>query len=265
MNAGPPLVLIHGFAEDSGIWTSQMVYLKEKYRLIVPDLPGSGRSSVLPGETSMEEMANGIAAILDAEGIGQAILVGHSMGGYIALAFVEEYPDRVRAFGLFHSTAFPDSEEKKAMRRKSNEFIRKHGAAIFIQQSTPNLFTEDFRERHPDSVAETVSVYSDFDPNSLIQYYNAMIRRPDRTEILKQATQPVLFVIGEKDSTLPLEISLQQSHMPALSSIHILQKSGHMGMLEERLRSGLILEEFLNFVDAQKSNEHHSSFNDNHS
>jgi pimeloyl-ACP methyl ester carboxylesterase len=245
----PPLVLIHGFAEDGRIWDGQVAALKEVCQLIIPDLPGSGRSSALSGETSMEELAESILALLAAENIRQAILVGHSMGGYIALAFAEKYPGRLSGFGLFHSTAYPDSEEKKAMRRKSNEFIRKHGAVPFIQQSTPNLFAEATRERHADLVSKIVDRYSGFDPASLIRYYDAMIARPDRTAVLKQAVQPVLFVIGGKDSTLPLETSLQQAQMPALSSIHILEEAGHMGMLEEPEQSNTILGDFVDLVN----------------
>ncbi|MDP4149597.1 MAG: alpha/beta hydrolase [Bacteroidota bacterium] len=249
----PPLLLIHGFAEDGRIWDGQVAALQDLCQVIIPDLPGSGRSSALRGETSMEEMAESIAALLDAEGIKQAVVVGHSMGGYISLAFAEKYPGRLSALGLFHSTAFADSEEKKALRRKSNEFIGKHGAAPFIQQSTPNLFAEDSREQHPEWVEKVISSYSAFNPHSLVYYYNAMIRRPDRTEILKQCKQPVLFIIGEKDNTIPLVSSLQQTHMAAISSIHILEKAGHMGMLEEAEHCRSILEEFMAFAIARAS------------
>jgi len=263
VSAAPaPILLIHGFAEDGRIWDGQVACLKEKYRLIIPDLPGSGRSSALPGETSMEELAENMVAILDAENIEQAILVGHSMGGYIALAFAEKYPGRLEALGLFHSTAYPDSEEKAALRRKSNEFISRHGAATFIRQSIPNLFAEASLEQHPEWASGLIDRYEGFNPDSLIYYYNAMIRRPDRTATLKHSAWPVLFIIGEKDNTLPLEASLQQAHLPRLSSIHILEKAGHMGMLEEEAASNRILDEFLNFVAARKRNNLHSSFND---
>jgi len=241
-----PLILLHGFAEDSSIWDNQAAYLKNNHRLIIPDLPGSGRSSSLPGDTSMEELAHSIKAILDAEGITECILIGHSMGGYIALAFAELYPDMLKAFGLFHSTSYADSDEKKAARRKGIDFIRKNGSAPFIKQSIPNLFSETSRREHPEWIDTLTERYADFNPEALIRYYEAMIRRPDRSHILQQFPRPVLFIIGEQDNTIPLNISLQQSHMPWTSCIYILEKSGHMGMMEEAARSNNILEEFLN-------------------
>lgn len=242
----PPLVLVHGFAEDGSIWDHQTAYLKNDHRLIIPDLPGSGLSSPLPGDTSMEEMAGAVKAILDAEKINECILIGHSMGGYTTLAFAELYPQMLKAFGLFHSTSYADSEEKKAARRKGIEFIRKNGAAPFIKQTTANLFSETSRSQHPEWIGTLIEKYAGFDPDSLIHYYEAMIRRPDRSHVLRQFPRPVLFITGGLDNTIPLNISLQQSHLPDVSYIYILEQAGHMGMLEDAARAGQILKEFLN-------------------
>jgi pimeloyl-ACP methyl ester carboxylesterase len=243
--AAIPLLLLHGFAEDGTIWNGQVEYLKKNHPILVPDLPGSGRSSLLSGPTSMEELADAIKAVLDAEGVGQAVLIGHSMGGYIALAFAAKYPERLRACGLFHSTAYPDTEEKKAARRKGIDFIRKSGSAPFIRQSIPNLFSETSRKEHPRMVAGLVNRYSDFNPDSLIHYYEAMIGRPDRTASLIRSAGPVLFIIGEQDSAIPIGSVLPQTHLPSSSDIHILGNAGHMGMLEDSQRSNIILEKFL--------------------
>lgn len=252
-----PVVLVHGFAEDSAVWDHQAEALKSSYRLLIPDLRGSGgsrssrgsgRSEALTGPISMESMAEDLRALLDQEGIEQCILIGHSMGGYIALAFAEKYPKRLLALGLFHSTTYPDSEEKKAARRKAIEFIQSNGAAPFIKQSTPNLFSAGTRSERPELVAATVERYSDLSPDSLIAYYEAMIARPDRTGVLTQLDRPVLFVIGAFDQAVSPQHALEQSHIPNLSHIHILENSAHMGMLEETERSNNILHSFLNFV-----------------
>jgi pimeloyl-ACP methyl ester carboxylesterase len=250
-SADTPVVLLHGFAEDGAIWERQTEQLKKNFRLIVPDLPGSGRSSPLIAATSMEELADALVAILDAEKIGQVILIGHSMGGYIALALVEKWAARCKAFGLFHSTAYPDSEEKKAIRRKSMAFISKHGAAEFIRQSTPNLFAESSREEHPEWITEIVERYGSMDPASLNHYYQAMIDRPDRTGVLTRSGLPTLLVIGRHDNTLPFEASLRQAHMPSLAFIHILEEAGHMGMIETVAPGNKILEEFLFLLRTQ--------------
>jgi pimeloyl-ACP methyl ester carboxylesterase len=245
------VLLIHGFAEDGQIWDEQVECLKKDFQLIIPDLPGSGNSPLSDAATSMEYLAEVIKIILDAERIDRAVLIGHSMGGYALLAFVEKYPGRCKAFGLFHSTAYPDNDEKKAFRRKSMDFIHRHGAAEFIRGSTPNLFAESSRQQHPEWVSRTLERYSGFDPKALINYYQAMIDRPDRTEVLARSTVPVLFVIGRQDATLPLEAALNLTHLPALSIIHILDQAGHMGMIEDAARSNDILAEFLTFIDAR--------------
>ncbi|HEY4207749.1 MAG TPA: alpha/beta fold hydrolase [Puia sp.] len=242
-SSATPLVLLHGFAEDSAIWDRQKEYLKDRHRLIIPDLPGSG-SAPLTGDTSMEGLAATVKALLDKEKIEQCIMVGHSMGGYITLAFAELFPERLKAFGLFHSTSYADTEEKKAARRKSIEFIQKNGAAPFIRQSTPNLFAERSRQEHPGWVAELIQRYSNFDPNALVQYYQAMIQRPDRSQVLRDFKRPVLFVMGGQDSAVPLAAGLQQCHMPSIARIHILNDAGHMGMIEDSDRAGQILDSF---------------------
>jgi pimeloyl-ACP methyl ester carboxylesterase len=196
----------------------------------------------------VEALAQSVATLLDQLAIQQCILIGHSMGGYIALAFAEKYPDRLIALGLFHSTAYPDNEEKKTARRKSIEFIRNNSSAAFIRQSIPNLFSGYTRENNPDLIDDVVSRYSGFSPDSLIAYYEAMIARPDRTAVLRQFAGPVLFIIGQADAVIPMEQVLQQSHLPAVSHIHIIENAGHQGMLEAPDRSNTILHSFLNFV-----------------
>lgn len=246
--SGPPVLLLHGFAEDGSIWNKQTEQLKTNYRLLIPDLPGSGRSSALTDDTSMEKMAEDILRLLDQQEIQHCVLIGHSMGGYVSLAFAEKYPERLKGLGLFHSTARPDTEEKKIARRKSIEFIKKNGSAAFIRQSIPSLFAEETRDDHPELVSELIDRYADFSPHSLICYYEAMIRRPDRTAILEQSKTPVLFVIGSYDQAVSPQQVLQQSHIPYLSHINILHHSGHLGMLEEPGQSYRILQSYLNFV-----------------
>ncbi len=246
--AATPVILIHGFAEDGSIWDHQIASLKKNYPLIIPDLPGSGNSASVTGDTTVEQLADAIKAILDAESIQKCVMIGHSLGGYITLAFAQLYPERLKAIGLFHSTAYSDSEEKKEFRTRSIEFIRKNGAAPFIRQSTPNLFSETSRKEHSGWVTALTDRYIDSNPVILIQYYEAMIKRPDRTAVLAAFEGPVLFIIGGQDHVVPLEHSLRQSHMPALSYIHILENAGHAGMLEDSEGSNKALHHFLRFT-----------------
>lgn len=246
---GKPVMLLHGFGEDGNIWNYQAEKLKEKFFVIIPDLPGSGKSEMLDGKISIEDYADVVKAIADAEIIKDKknvfTLIGHSMGGYITLAFAEKYPELLNAFGLFHSTAYADDAAKKGIRKKGIEFIKNNGAATFLKTSTPNLFSEKTRIEKPELVEKLIDLSKDFSPEALIQYYEAMMQRPDRTSVLKSFNKPIFFIIGKEDTAVPLQASLEQCHLPDVSDIHILQNSGHVGMWEEKEKATEFLLHFL--------------------
>jgi pimeloyl-ACP methyl ester carboxylesterase len=242
---GKPVVFIHGFGEDGRIWDLMTNHLKNEYQCIIPDLPGSGKSIMKKGNWSMEGLSSSIKDILDHEKITISSVIGHSMGGYIALAFAEKYGECLNGLGLFHSSAFADSEEKKAVRKRGIQFIEEHGQLKFLEQSTPNLFSDAFKAKHPQIVGEIIGRYTNFQEAALVHYYHAMMQRPDRTHILKNYPGAVLFILGEHDTAIPLADGLRQCHMPRLSNIHILKNSGHMGMIEETDKCREILQKFL--------------------
>jgi pimeloyl-ACP methyl ester carboxylesterase len=243
LGKGPLVVLLHGFGEDGDVWKGQFD-LFPQHQLIVPDLPGTGKSEALD-EMSMESMAEAVKAVIDAEGGGKAVLIGHSMGGYITLAFAEKYPGTLKAFGLFHSTAFADSEEKKETRQKGIRFIQEHGPAEFLKTATPNLYAPQSKVAHPEWITEHLAATHNFSADTLVSYYMAMIDRPDRTAVLQESTVPVLFVMGRHDTAAPLQDVLKQCHLPRLSYIHILDESGHMGMIEEKNKTAELLSAFV--------------------
>ena len=265
IGTGRPVMLIHGFGEDGSIWDKQVEFLKDKFQLIIPDLPGSGQSAVLSGQwaVGIEDHAEIVKAILDAEeitnrevqkfplqgaeGVKGAILLGHSMGGYITLAFAEKYPEMISSFGLVHSSAFADSEEKKAARLKSIEFIQKNGAYEFLKSVIPGLFLrgQDGSKPSDPYIDELIEKGKQFSDEALIQYYRAMIARPDRTEVLKNFNGPILFIIGQHDKAVPFDDSMKQCYLPHQSHIHILRQSAHMGMHEEAEGTNNILLQFL--------------------
>jgi pimeloyl-ACP methyl ester carboxylesterase len=232
VGAGKPVVLIHGFAEDGEVWKNQIEFLKDYFFLIIPDLPGSGQSELIK-DMSIEGMAEVIKAILLNEETETCSMAGHSMGGYITLAFAEKYPEMVTSAGLVHSSAFADSEEKKANRLKSIEFVKKNGAYEFLKAVIFDLFSETWAAANPETIERQVEKSKNFTDEAIIAYYQAMVNRPDRTHVLKNFPKPILFIIGEHDKAIPFEQSMQQCYLPNLSYIHILRNSAHMGMLEE--------------------------------
>lgn len=244
LGQGSPVMLVHGFGEDGRVWEKQEPALQQNFRLIIPDLPGSGKSEATD-DLSMEAMARVLKLILDKEEADSCIMVGHSMGGYITLAFAELFPKQLKAFGLFHSTAYADNEEKKTARRRGIEFILEQGPEKFLEQSTRNLFSEEFRKKNPAEVQDFIDRFTNFPAQSLVSYYEAMMQRPDRTKVLKDFSGPVMFIIGQFDSAILPEQVLEQVHLPRLAYIQLLMHSGHMGMIEEAAASTGFLEKFL--------------------
>jgi pimeloyl-ACP methyl ester carboxylesterase len=244
---GNPVILLHGFGEDSRVWNGLVDYLKGEFQLLVPDLPGSGGSEPIP-DMSIEGLSEVIHAIIHEEEIDRAAVIGHSMGGYVALALAENYPNHLNSLGLFHSTAYADPEEKKTARKKGIEFINEHGPFEFLKTSIPNLFSPVSKERMADKIEEFIEQQHNFSAHALVSYYEAMMKRPDRTIVLKNSTLPILFIFGKHDTAVPLQDGLEQSHMPEKSYIHILPDSGHLGMLEEPKTANRIVKNYLNDV-----------------
>lgn len=247
---GPVVVLLHGFGEDGDIWKGQFALFSDN-QLLIPDLPGSGESEALD-DMSMEGLADAVKAIIDVEAGSERIaFIGHSMGGYVALAFAEKYSSSLRGLGLFHSTAYADSEEKKETRQKGIRFIEESGAEEFLKLSTPNLYAAATREQHPEWIKEHLAATRNFSADNLVSYYEAMIARPDRTQVLRESKRPVLFVMGQHDTAVPLQDGLAQCHLPGVAYIEILSQSGHMGMIEELNKANQILSQFVN--DTEKT------------
>lgn len=256
--SGSTIVLLHGFGEGSTVWKNQLEALKD-FRVIVPDLPGSGLSEMID-DMSMEGMADALKFMLEQECPGHQnggdllmprtgiILIGHSMGGYITLAFAEKFPGLLNGFGLFHSTAYADSEEKIQTRRKGMDFINKNGAFEFLKTAIPNLYSPFTRENYPSLIEEQIQASHNFSNAALVNYYESMIRRPNRVEILKNSRVPVLFILGKSDTAVPLKDGLEQCYLPSLSYIDVLERSGHMGMIEEKEKANNILLKYLHHV-----------------
>lgn len=243
---GKPVVLLHGFGENSNIFNHQIEFLKEHCLLIVPDLPGSGKSdcfvprndvaqnpiSSIKHPVSIEDYAQIIHALLQYENISTYTMFGHSMGGYITLAFAELFTEMLDGFGLIHSTAFADSDEKKLARQKGIELIEQYGSYPFLKNTTPNLFGKKYKEEHPEKIDELIEAGKAFSKKALQQYYAAMMNRKDKTHVLKGSKNPVLFIIGTEDVAVPLNDILKQTILPECSYIHVLEGVGHMSMWE---------------------------------
>lgn len=229
---GNAVVLLHGFPEDGELWRHIYPALSAHFTVIVPDLPGSGDSTLSDGNLSIEQLATSVQLILEQEGIEKAVIAGHSMGGYTALALAEKYPSLVTGLSLVHSTAEADDDAKKETRRKSIELIRKGGREAFIKQMIPNLFSPVFKEGHKDVISDQVKRGMRLGADSLMAYQAAMMNRPQRKNVLEKATYPVQWIIGEDDNLIPFRKGLQQSFLGSRDFVSLYHDCGHMSMLE---------------------------------
>lgn len=249
---GKAIVLLHGFPESRKLWDRLVHSLTSHFKVIVPDIPGSGESVFKGDEVSMEQLAESVALVLAHEHIEEVVIAGHSMGGYVALAFAERYKQKVKGLCLVHSNASADDDAKKELRRKSIELIKKGGREAFIRQMIPNLFSEAFKTEHPELLEANISEGLKLEGRSLIAFYNAMINRPGRLRILENAAFPVQWLAGKEDTIAPPAKMLQQSMLASVNFVSVYPGVAHMGMLENPERIGRDILEFAAYCFSNK-------------
>lgn len=247
------VVLIHGFPADSSLWRKVIPLLAKQYQLIVPDLPGVGNSSIAAENFSMDDLAEALSVLLKAQQIDKAIIAGHSMGGYMAMAYADAYPEAVLGLAMIHSSAMADNDEKIKNRKKAISLIQKGGKDAFIEAMLPGLFTKDFREKHPEELTQQRSQALSVAPEVLTAFYNAMINRPDGQNVLRTASYPLLWVCGAEDPLIPPAKTMQQTSLGFVNFVEIYNNSAHMAMLECPDRLAVDLDHFASYCYAKQT------------
>jgi pimeloyl-ACP methyl ester carboxylesterase len=241
---GRAVVLLHGFLENRTMWNDFTPALSKGKRVVAIDLPGHGDSDCFGYVHSMELMAEAVMAVLDTLKLRKVVLVGHSMGGYVALALAELNPDRVKGLCLFFSTAHADSAERKAGRDQSIALVKQNHKS-FIRVAVPLLFRPKNRKLHRDAVNALKKEALKTPKQGVIAALEGMKLRPDREVILRFCPYPVHFVIGKQDPVLPYESLLAQAEASDQASVTFLPDCGHMGFIEERDASLKALKKFI--------------------
>ena len=241
---GTPLILLHGFAETFEIWDTIYPQLSKHYSVIIPEIPACGNDNSFKENISIEGIAYFINEILVQENISQAIICGHSMGGYAAMAFAEKYPDKLKGLSLIHSSAQGDSNKKKHVRQSAINFIKKNGKEPFLKTLLPKLYAntqglENLFTRHK-SMAEQYS------NEQIIACYQAMIQRKDREHILSNLNCPILFIVGKEDASIHYQRIEAQSNQCKKPFLTIFEGIGHTSMHEN---PSLLLNTIFGFLD----------------
>ncbi len=241
------IVLLHGFLETMNIWNNLGNKLSKDFQVISIDLPGFGKSELIESTHTMDLMAEVVNKVLVSHDVKKCMIVGHSMGGYVALAFAEKYPSKLRGLVLFHSHAKEDTPEAKVNRERSIKVI-KSDRGNYIYHFMPDLFAPDNVEPFQAEIQHLIQEARNAATENVIAAQNGMKLRTDRQKVLMEATYPVMFIAGKQDSRIPIENIIEQAKLPKHSELIMLTEVGHMGFIEARVKTENIIQSFAHRV-----------------
>lgn len=238
---GSVLVFLHGFLENLSIWKPFVNSLTPYHQVVCIDLLGHGKTECLGYIHTMETMAEVVHAVLENLNLEQAIFLGHSMGGYVALAYAEKYPDSVLGLCLANSTSYPDSEEKRKMRDKAIGAV-KQNHTLFIKLSIANLFAEHNRERFKNEIETLKKDALKMPLQGIVAALEGMKIRPSRVDLLKNTPYKKMLIVGKKDPVLNYEDSLEQVKETAVKLVEF--PDGHMSFIENKTQFEKAIKDF---------------------
>ena len=245
IGTGPVIFFVHGFCESKDIWISFAQKLSVHYRVVCLDLPGFGESHLDRDHVSMEWFADEVHQLTRLLNIRTFTFVGHSLGGYVGLAYADKYAQHLNGLCLFHSTAYADSEERKINRDKTITFIHKYGADMFTQSFIEPLFLLKNRQALKNEIDELKSIAKQSSEKGIIATTEAMRDRIDRTNVLATLKITVLIIGGKNDATIPIDKLRELSQLSATIQLAEIEDCGHMGMYEQKEKTLVVLNEFL--------------------
>lgn len=239
------LVLLHGFLQNLDVWTSYVLTYMHSMRVITIDLPGHGQTDSFSDVHTMEFMAKIVKQVLEDAGVEQCVMVGHSMGGYVALAFADKYPYTLRGLGLINSHALADTEEHARSREEICASVLENRAS-FIVSFVPSLFDSSHQGVLSQDIKDLQDQCLETRAESIIAAQRGMAQRPSRITTLSRLEVPTLFIYGKNDPRIPVEIALSQAMVAHHAEILLLSDVGHMSFIEER---EYVKPRIKNFVD----------------
>jgi pimeloyl-ACP methyl ester carboxylesterase len=225
---GTPMVLLHGYPLDHHLWDDLVPLLEDTFDLILPDLRGFGGSSTVDSFYAMEDIASDITALLDYLKIEKAAIVGHSMGGYVALAFARLYPERVRGLGLVSSQVLADPPDRKEGRYKSAAEVADKGIASVVETMTPKFTSNRELQKFARESMERQQ------PAAYIGALKAMAERVDSTPLLSKLNIPVVIVHGDADALIPIDRAREVKAAVVHAHLVEVHGAGHMPMMEAK-------------------------------
>ena len=230
-NGKKPLVLLHGFMESTTIWDEMEAHLSKDFTLIKIDLPGHGKSKVYQEIHTVELMAEKVKEVIDALKLEKINLLGHSLGGYVSLAFAEKFPEILENITLFFSTTLADDDEKKQIRRRSIAVIDEN-FETFVKTSIPNLFSNNEKDILEGKIELAKNIAKSTNKEGVKAAQLGMAERPDRTEILENLDAKILIIAGKYDNAVKTENLLKTIPEKTNIKTYVLD-CGHNGHWEK--------------------------------
>jgi len=227
-----------------------MDHLSDEFRILCPDLPGFGESPALENPFSLEQIGDELMHWLSEQQVSESVVIGHSLGGYIALELLRKHKKSISAIGLFNSSAFEDASDKKENRDKLIQFLYHNGLAPFIKTFVPSLF-------YPATISNYQHVIDQISVDGLTLgadvvagYAAAMRDREDGMELLHKYSNQILLIAGEHDQNVPLEKSMQMAAILNPNHSNIMPESAHMSLFEQPKACYSAIRSFLKSVTA---------------
>jgi pimeloyl-ACP methyl ester carboxylesterase len=240
----PTLLLLHGFMESMQMWDFMLEDLSSAYHVVMLDFPGHGASRLLPQEIyEMSDLAQEVKKVVDHLGLKRIHLHGHSMGGYVALAYAEAYPDDLAALGLFFSTHLEDSPEKKKLRSRSFRVVQASFSA-YVKAGIPNLFDQNKLAQLQAEMEIAKNIALNTQPDAVLACLKGMIARPGRTAVLQHLQCPILLLNGEHDLAIDGHKNIY-SLAPMAHVEHHMLDCGHCGHWELPQTCSALMLDFL--------------------
>lgn len=243
--SAPTVVLLHGFLQNLAVWSSFTLTYMRYFRVIAVDLPGHGYSESYSDVHTMDFMAQAVKAVLDERGVEKCVLVGHSLGGYVALAFAERNGYMLQGLALLHSHAMSDTAEHRARRDETCRVVHQNRAGYIVDFIT-NLFDESKREQLAQEIKELRDLCLETSEEGIVAAQRGMKLRTSKVHVLSALQVPVLFVYGKGDRRIPVEVGLSQAMLPYRSEVLMLEGVAHMSFIEDRDYVKTRLRDFVN-------------------
>jgi pimeloyl-ACP methyl ester carboxylesterase len=230
---GKVIVLLHGYLETAEIWRSFAGKLAANFRVITIDLPGHGSSDIFGEVHTMEFMADVICGLVKDLGIKKIFLTGHSLGGYVTLAFAELYNDMLSGYCLFHSHPFPDSEEALKKREREIRLVEAGKKDLMYPDNVSRMYAAINLQKFSEALQQSENIASEIPGEGIIAVLRGMIKRPSRVSVMESGKVPCLWILGAMDNYIDCVQIQTKVHLPDNATVVVLQDSGHMGFIEE--------------------------------